>query len=431
MPAAEPDPTTGARAVPIYQTTSYDFRDTDARRQPVRAGRDRQRLHPDHEPDAGGARGAASTRSEGGCTTAVGLPGTLAVGSGQAAETLGDPQPRRAPATTSCPRRRSTAAPTTCSTTRCPSSASRSRSSTTPTTSTQWRAAVRHNTKVFFGETIAQPEERRASTSRASSEVAHDARHPADRRQHGADAVPDPPARVGRRHRRALAHQVHRRPRHLDRRRASSTAARSTSAPAAASPASPSPTRATTACAFWPALGPGSYILKARVQLLRDIGAAISPFNAFLILQGLETLSLRMERHFANAQKVAEFLAGPRPGRGRCIYAGLPSSQWHERAHEVRRRQGLRLGARVHDRGRPRGRQAVRRGARAAQPRGQHRRRAQPRDPPGEHDPQPAHRGGAARHRRRSPAWCACPSGWRSIDDILADLDAGFRAAKG
>ena len=53
--------------------------------------------------------------------------------------------------------------------------------------------------------------------------------------------------------------------------------------------------------AYWPALGAGSYIIKARVQLLRDIGAAVSPFNAFLFLQGLETLSLRMERHVANA----------------------------------------------------------------------------------------------------------------------------------
>src|SRR3954467_10926961 len=60
---------------------------------------------------------------------------------------------------------------------------------------------------------------------------------------------------------------------------------------------------------YWPALGPGSYIIKARVQLLRDIGAAISPFNAFLLLQGLETLSLRLERHNANAIAVADFLA--------------------------------------------------------------------------------------------------------------------------
>ena len=56
-------------------------------------------------------------------------------------------------------------------------------------------------------------------------------------------------------------------------------------------------------------LGAPAYALKARVQLLRDLGSAASPFNAFLVAQGLETLSLRIERHVANAQKVAEFLS--------------------------------------------------------------------------------------------------------------------------
>src|SRR3546814_14032424 len=60
---------------------------------------------------------------------------------------------------------------------------------------------------------------------------------------------------------------------------------------------------------YWEALGPGAFILKARVQLLRDVGAAISPFNAFLIIQGVETLSLRMERHFANAAVIGDYLA--------------------------------------------------------------------------------------------------------------------------
>ncbi len=55
-------------------------------------------------------------------------------------------------------------------------------------------------------------------------------------------------------------------------------------------------------------IGAAAYIIKARVQLLRDTGAAISPFNAFLLLQGLETLSLRVERHVSNAVKIAEFL---------------------------------------------------------------------------------------------------------------------------
>lgn len=59
---------------------------------------------------------------------------------------------------------------------------------------------------------------------------------------------------------------------------------------------------------FTDACGPAAYITKARVTLLRDTGAALSPFNSFLFLQGLETLPLRMERHVENAQRVAEFL---------------------------------------------------------------------------------------------------------------------------
>lgn len=59
---------------------------------------------------------------------------------------------------------------------------------------------------------------------------------------------------------------------------------------------------------YWEALGNLAYIVKARVTLLRDTGAAISPFNAFLFLQGLETLSLRLAKHVENAKKVAAFL---------------------------------------------------------------------------------------------------------------------------
>jgi O-acetylhomoserine (thiol)-lyase len=73
-----------------------------------------------------------------------------------------------------------------------------------------------------------------------------------------------------------------------------------------------------------------AYILKARVQLLRDLGAAAAPFNAFLIAQGIETLSLRVERHVENAKQVAQFLEG----HGQVLkvnYAGLPSSPWYER----------------------------------------------------------------------------------------------------
>jgi O-acetylhomoserine (thiol)-lyase len=85
---------------------------------------------------------------------------------------------------------------------------------------------------------------------------------------------------------------------------------------------------------YWDTLGAGSYIAKARVQGLRDLGAAISPFNAFLLIQGLETLSLRMERHVQNAQAVAEFLES-RDEVEWVNFPGLPSSPWHERAKVV------------------------------------------------------------------------------------------------
>jgi O-acetylhomoserine (thiol)-lyase len=71
-----------------------------------------------------------------------------------------------------------------------------------------------------------------------------------------------------------------------------------------------------------------AYILKARVQLLRDLGPALSPFNAFQILQGIETLSLRMQRHCDNAQKVAQFLED-HPAVTWVNYPGLASHPTH------------------------------------------------------------------------------------------------------
>ncbi|GGK56701.1 bifunctional o-acetylhomoserine/o-acetylserine sulfhydrylase [Nocardia camponoti] len=81
-------------------------------------------------------------------------------------------------------------------------------------------------------------------------------------------------------------------------------------------------------------LGAPAFALKARVQLLRDLGAAVAPFNAFLIAQGLETLSLRVERHVANAEAVAKFVA-EQPGVDAVYYAGLENSPWYQRAQEL------------------------------------------------------------------------------------------------
>ena len=83
-------------------------------------------------------------------------------------------------------------------------------------------------------------------------------------------------------------------------------------------------------------LGPIAYILRARVCLLRDLGPAISPFNAFLILQGIETVALRMERHCRNAQAVATFLS-QQPTVTRVIYPGLQTGDERARADRVMR----------------------------------------------------------------------------------------------
>ena len=78
-------------------------------------------------------------------------------------------------------------------------------------------------------------------------------------------------------------------------------------------------------------VGPAAYIIKARVQLLRDTGSAISPFNSFLLLQGLETLSLRVERHVENTRKIVEFLKNS-PLVSWVNYPELEDNKYHELA---------------------------------------------------------------------------------------------------
>ncbi len=82
-----------------------------------------------------------------------------------------------------------------------------------------------------------------------------------------------------------------------------------------------------------PELRPAMYVLKCRLQYLRDLGAAIAPFNSFLFLQGLQTLSLRMERHSQNALAVAQWLEG-RDEVEWVAYPGLKSSRWNARAQQ-------------------------------------------------------------------------------------------------
>ena len=228
------------------------------------------------------------------------------------------------PATTSCRARRSTAARTTSSTTRCPKLGIEVTFVENPDDLEQWRAAVRPNTKLFFAETIANPKNDILDIE-GVAEVAHEDGVPLIVDNTVATPYLIRPFECG------ADIVVHSATKYLgghgtvDRAASSSTAARSTSPPTpSASRTTTSPTRATTALVYARDLGVGSalganlaYILKARVQLLRDLGSAISPFNAFLIAQGIETLSLRIERHVAERPGGRRVARGARRGRSR------------------------------------------------------------------------------------------------------------------
>ncbi|MEM6646754.1 MAG: O-acetylhomoserine aminocarboxypropyltransferase/cysteine synthase family protein [Bacteroidota bacterium] len=80
---------------------------------------------------------------------------------------------------------------------------------------------------------------------------------------------------------------------------------------------------------FYDTFGHHGFLLKARAETLRDTGSSLSPFNAFLLIQGIETLSVRMDRHVANAKALATFLDA-HPQVAWANYAGLPSSPYHD-----------------------------------------------------------------------------------------------------
>ncbi|MFC0452668.1 bifunctional o-acetylhomoserine/o-acetylserine sulfhydrylase [Rhodococcus jostii] len=194
----------------------------------------------------------------------------------------------------------------------------------------QWRSAVRPNTKAFYGETIANPKNHILDIP-GISKVGHDNGIPLivdntvatpyllQPLKHGADIVVHSATKYLGGHGTAIAGVI------VDGGTFDWTQGRH------AGFTTPDPSYHGVVFAD---LGAPAYALKARVQLLRDLGSAVAPFNAFLIAQGIETLSLRVERHVANAQKVAEFLEA-RPEVTSVAYAGLPSSQWHERARQL------------------------------------------------------------------------------------------------
>ncbi|MBU4214456.1 MAG: bifunctional o-acetylhomoserine/o-acetylserine sulfhydrylase [Actinobacteria bacterium] len=170
-----------------------------------------------------------------------------------------------------------------------------------------------------------------------------------------------------------------------------------------------------------------SFILKARAQLLRDLGAAISPFNAWLIAQGIETLSLRVERHVENAQKVAEWLEA-RDDVNFVHYAGLESSPWH--ANQLK--YAPKGGGAVLAFELPGGTQAGQAFVSALE---LHSNVANIGDVRSLviHPASTTHSQLTAQEQALSgvtPGLVRLAVGVEHIDDILADLDAGFRAAK-
>jgi O-acetylhomoserine (thiol)-lyase len=192
----------------------------------------------------------------------------------------------------------------------------------------QWRNAVRPNTKLFFAETIANPGSNVLDVAGVAG-VAHEVGVPlvVDNTvptpfllrpiEHGADIVVHSATKYLGGHGTTIAGVV------VD------GGTFDFGAHGDRYPGFTEPDPSYNGLKYWEALGPGAYAAKLRVQLLRDTGAAIAPFNAFLIIQGIETLSLRLERHVQNAQALAEWLE-QRDEVEKVYYAGLPSSPWYE-----------------------------------------------------------------------------------------------------
>ncbi len=371
-----------------------------ARGEPVRAQGVRQHLHPDHEPDPGRRR-AADRQPRGRRRRACSWPAAR--------------PPRRSRSSTSPrPATTSSSSPSLYGGTynlfhyTLPKLGIEVSFVEDPDDLDSWRAAVRPNTKAFFGETISNPKQDVLDIEGVAG-VAHEVGVPliVDNTvatpylmrpfEWGADIVVHSATKYLGGHGTSIGGVI------VDVGRL-----RLRAPTRERFPGFNEPDPSYHGLVYARDLGVGgafganlSFILKARVQLLRDLGPAISPFNAFLLAQGLETLSLRIERHVANAQAVAEWLEGRDEVEQRRVRGPAVAAPGTRRRRSTRP-QGAGARARVRDQGRRRGGQAVRRGARAAQPRRQHRRRPQPGDPPGLDDAQPAVRRGAARDRRHA-----------------------------
>jgi len=322
---AEPDPTTGARAVPIYQTTSFVFRDTD------------------HAADLFGLAelGNIYTRIMNPTQAAFeervaaleGGIGALATASGMAAQTIAllNLAENGGHIVSSSSLYGGTYSQLHYT---FPKMGVEISFVDDPDDLAAWEAAIRPNTKAFYGETIGNPKGDILDFA-GISEIAHAAGIPlvvdntlaspylCQPLSHGADIVTHSATKFIGGHGTSIGGIIvdggtfdyegsGRFPNFTE----------------------PDPSYHGLAFSQLPdALWPARYILKARLTYMRDLGAAISPFNAFLMLQGLETLSLRMERHSQNALAVAQWLEA-RDEVEWIAYPGLESSKWNARAKQ-------------------------------------------------------------------------------------------------
>ena len=417
---AEPDPTTGARAVPIYQTTSYVFRDTQ------------------HAADLFGLAemGNIYTRImnptqavfEERVAALEGGIGALATSSGQAAQSIAllNLAENGGHIVSSSSLYGGTYSQLHYT---FPKLGIEVSFVDDPDDLDAWKAAIRPNTKAFYGESIGNPKGDIFDFA-GVSDIAHAAGIPlvidntlaspylCQPLSHGADIVTHSATKFIGGHGTSIGGIIvdggtfdyegsGRFPNFTE----------------------PDPSYHGLAFSSLPeGLWPARYILKARLIYMRDIGAAISPFNAFMMIQGLETLSLRMERHSQNGLAVAQWLEA-RDEVEWVAYPGLESSRWHARTAEYLPNGSGAIVAFGIKGGMEAGKNFINSLELFSHLANVGDVRSLAIHPASTtHQQLPAEEQASA---GVSPELIRLSVGIESLDDITADLDAGFRAAKG